>query len=205
MLVLHIIEIGDIQTARLAVVVSDGRAFEDRQKSRHSRAGDLIHHIVPEHAAGIRETSFLRVEHQTGVFERRAGQDDESGFHFHRILRETFDVSDSTGLVLVVHQNVADYRIAANGDVFGSERGRQSDGDGVEHRAHVAAVDAVATVMAGRAVVQHRGELGNAPLCGRKADLLTSRLEHGFGAVQVHRRKEFPVRELWQAQPPTRR
>ena len=172
--VVHVIEVRNVQSAGLAVVIANGGALQLRKESGDAGAADLIHDVVPENAARIGEAALVGIQKQPRIFVRGSGQDHNACFHLHGLFRKPFDVGDAAGASFRIRQYMAGHGIAADRDVVGSQCRRQRNGHGVEHGAHVTTVDAVAAVMAGRPVVEHAGQLSDPARRGAQAQLLTA-------------------------------
>ena len=138
-----------------------------------------------------------RVQQQARRLERLRAEDDGARAHVVYGTRRAIDVFDADGLALRrIHQHAMRHRA-------GDERqlaGRKSVGDGRERRVEVrvrrAATLARPAVMAGRAAVQRRGEVGGAPDRDQPIQLRADTVAYrALRTGHRHRRLERPVRQ----------
>ena len=183
--------------ARLLAVVEPARsALELRQDAGHSPAADLVHHVLSERAARIRQATLLREQQQPRVLERRRGQDHPGGVDVDRLHRVALDVGHALRTVLAIHPDPGNDAVGPNLEMAGLERRTERHRDRIEHRADIAAVDAVAAVVTRRAAVVGPGQLREAAIRRWPTQLPARGGEDGLGAVERHGRHEDPIGEL---------
>ena len=196
----------DVAEARHVDAVGPSRAVVDHllahgQPAAGAAAHDVVHQVVAERAAAVRQAARvpvrLRVQHDA----RRL----EGGRAEHYRLREDLtlgagdavDVGDALAAAAVVELDVAHHRVRDHGQPPGRLGRRQRAVRARVVGARAAAAAAGPAVVAGRPPVERRRQDGRAPDGERPSELLLHHLARvHLAAGQRHRRQERAVRQL---------
>ena len=146
----------------------------------------------------------FRVQQNASRLERSSGNDHDLGVNLAMLVRAPVNVMHSFGTSAAVDNEVADNRVAHQGEFAGARRRRQRNRWTVEVRGREASSLALVAIMAGGASAMRHGQVCDAVGNDTPTE---STLDHVSGlqraARQIHRRQKLSVRQLRQAFPRT--
>ena len=173
-----------------------GPPFSFGEKTAYSAAADLVHHVLPERATRIREAAFFGEQQQARILERRRGQHDILRIYIDGLAREALDIRHTLSAIFIVHPDACGHAVSPHVEIAGLERRRQRCRNRTEHRADIAAVDAISTVVARRPLVVQARELRQPPVRGRPVHAFAGCREDRLRAIQRHGREKHAIGKL---------
>src|SRR5580765_4067734 len=114
--------------------------------------GEVIHQVVAQHAGGVADSLRMgrrfRVQQNASGLERSGGYDHYLGVNLAVLVCDPVDVVDTFGASAAIEEQVADNRVAHQGELASARRRRQSNRWAVEVRSCEAAALALVAVVA---------------------------------------------------------
>src|SRR5256886_13066586 len=145
----------------VGAVAVDGVVFHARDRPPSPAAHDVVHEVLAERAARVREPRgeawSLRVEEDAGRLERRGAQEDDARPELERLVGLGVDDAHAGGAVApLVVEDALDDAVRAQREPPGGARRRERHADAVEVRVRDAAALARPAVVARRAPAVRR-------------------------------------------------